>query len=179
MIAIDFDKAKARHFLDRLQNGGPIEPQEARGWTVTDALALAGACHYMVTTHASNLREAAGGGGWEGMGDKQREDTEHDWDRELEAAIGFLSHLTMLVAEEKYDASFAPRCRAVVASMGGKVTVQPVKGMPGIKGTGGKRAGSAPAAGGQKGALFKYAAKKADEAGEAKPKRPVGRPRKA
>ncbi len=54
-IGISFDKAKAKVFLDCLANGKPVPPQDPRGWTVYDMLALAGACYFAGMSHGPAL----------------------------------------------------------------------------------------------------------------------------
>jgi hypothetical protein len=54
-IGIKFDKAKAGHFLDSITNGKPVLPQDPRGWSGADLLALAGACHFAAMSHGPAL----------------------------------------------------------------------------------------------------------------------------
>ena len=123
MIGINFDKQKAESLIDSLQNGKTIEGIK----TVDDMLALAGACHFVVMSHGPQIWKQ--GNPPQSEYQEHREADEQNLFEDLNAAIEFYSHLTMLTCDGEYDANHEPTCRAAVGIDGdGKRQVLPLEG---------------------------------------------------
>ena len=62
-----------------------------------------------------------------------REAVEETFDHDLHAAIGLYGHLTMLVADSRFDDGYAPHVVALVSQEGDlKQSLVPVKGVKGF-----------------------------------------------
>jgi hypothetical protein len=51
MIAIQFEKSRAEHFIQSIKHGEPIQPPKIGQWSNADMLALAGALHAAALHH--------------------------------------------------------------------------------------------------------------------------------
>jgi hypothetical protein len=122
-IAINFDKNKAKHFIDALAAGKSITGVQ----TVDDILALAGACFFMAMSQGPALQQAVD---WSKVGSEQQGSRDEDtFISDIHAAIEYYAQLTLLVADGEYDEDFEPRHRAIVMLDEGNKTVIPIEGM--------------------------------------------------
>jgi hypothetical protein len=126
MIAIQFDKSRAEHFLDALAHGKPITPGDGRGWTQFDMLMLAGACHFAALSHGPMAFH------YHGV-PASAEHREADWNTfqgDLLGVINFYSQLTTAVKDGKYDADFEPQVRGILRCKidGIEIEVSPAAG---------------------------------------------------
>jgi hypothetical protein len=115
MIAIRFEKTRAEHYLDSLQNGLAIQPPDGPGWTVHEMLALAGACYFAAMSHGPPLQKNT-----DSLHHEHREMVEEEFYGDLHAAIEFNSQLSMMVKDGDYDAQCGPVCTALVENRDGQ-----------------------------------------------------------
>jgi hypothetical protein len=118
MINFRFDKATAQRLLDALANGNRIAPTSADGWTRDEMLMLAGVLFHGAMSHGPLVVPG-------------EDASDQEFFQDLNDAIEFYSKLTMLVADDEYDASgFAPSCSAVIQRQRGAKTIAKAVGMP-------------------------------------------------
>jgi hypothetical protein len=116
-IPVLFDRSKTERFLDCLANGKPIRPPSGSGWTVHDVLALAGACRFVASTHEPSiyltppLQPTLPGSDPEHAGA-----VEESFGADLDATIGWYSHVSRMVQDGEYDQRFEPRHQALVSA---------------------------------------------------------------
>lgn len=104
MIAVALDKAKAECFLDCIENGKPIPPQDVgAGWTVDDLLMLAGAIRFTVLSRGQSP--------------------------DIRAVVEWFSELAGQIKDGKYDAEFEPHLEALVTSEGATKVVHVTQGL--------------------------------------------------
>ncbi len=121
-IAINFDKAKAQHYIECLRTGKPI----AGAQSPDDHLALAGACFFMAMSEGSQLQQAVD---WSKLAPRFQQDTDENFIPDIHNAIEYYAQLTLLVVGEEYDDTFDPTHHAIVVMDKGKKTVIPLDGM--------------------------------------------------
>jgi len=123
-IAINFDKKKAERYIQALTDGKPIDAAR----NVDDILALAGACFFAAMSQAPALQKAVDWSELDRQPPEEDDEEEDTFFADLHAAIEYYGQLTMLVASGEYDASFDPKCRAIVTIENGEKTVHPIEG---------------------------------------------------
>ncbi|MEI8374618.1 MAG: hypothetical protein WCJ35_17470 [Planctomycetota bacterium] len=113
---MNFQKERGEYLLDCIANGKAIEPPEC-GWTINAMLAVAGACHFAALSHGPIVAKAMGIDVSK-LPTEYQEAHEETLFADLQAAIGFYSHLTMLVKEGTYHEQFEPSLPVVVRQTG-------------------------------------------------------------
>jgi hypothetical protein len=123
MIAIQFDKTRAEHFIDCLKNGKDIKCKP-EGWTQVDMLGLAGALFAAAISQGAPLHQDI-----EELMSRpfeHREMIEEEFTADLRGAIEFYSMLTFKVMDHEFDAQFEPSVTALVEGSTGDVA--PLRG---------------------------------------------------
>lgn len=127
MIAINFFKRQAEHFLESLHNGKPIEPMGK--WDTDKVLSLAGACLYAVAKHGPKddlLRKSKGIETHRNP--EQQEARVLDHHRELDAALHLYHDLAAAVDLGQYDRQFEQEVGAILELKDAKIQMRPVLG---------------------------------------------------
>lgn len=127
MIPITFSKARAEYLIDCVRNGKPIE-SEGKEWSLFDMVATAGALYFTASSHGPLMH---GGVSWENLSRERQEAIERQFFEDLSAAIEYCGRLTMMVADQNFDAQFEATVKATIEVDSNTTTVQPhMKVMP-------------------------------------------------
>ena len=134
MIIAIFEKERAEHFIDALNNGKPIQSPEG-GWHGADMLALAGALYAAAYSQGPDAFRYAGRE-IEHMNAEQQEACLAGFGLGLHHVIEFCQHLTCLVLDGGFDALYEPYVEASLdIDQDGKLETRPVDGFrspPGV-----------------------------------------------
>ena len=112
---IRFSKAKAQQMIEALNEGKPIEPPSAAGWTGFDMIALAGACFFVCGSQGPQLHSGQDFDTSK-LGDEQREATDQTLLNELHASFDWHAARVREVVDGLYDEKFEPDHKVVIAS---------------------------------------------------------------
>lgn len=137
MMPVHFGKPFAKHLLDAVQTGQPIQPPKG-GWTGNNMLTLAGMLYAVIFSQGPPAHQAAGLGEarFKQLHPEHREATEENFNADIHNAIDFLSMLTFKVIEGEYDEHFEDTLKAVTYFKDGngkKPCVYPVTGFKDYK----------------------------------------------
>ena len=121
MIPITFNKARAEYLIDCVRHGKPIEP-EGKEWSLFDMLATAGALHFAASSHGPLMHK---GVSWADLSRERQEAIEGQFFEDLWAAIEYCGKLTMMVADQKFDAQYEATVKATIEVDTSTTTVQP------------------------------------------------------
>jgi hypothetical protein len=123
MIAIQFDKTRAEHFIDCLKNGKDIKCKPG-GWTQIDMLGLARALFAAAFSQSAPLHQDVEK--LMSRPSEHREMIEEQFRADLLRAIEFYSMLTFKVMDHEFDAQFEPSVTALIE--GSSNNFEPVTG---------------------------------------------------
>ncbi|MBK8913682.1 MAG: hypothetical protein IPM64_03610 [Phycisphaerales bacterium] len=116
-ISIEFDRERARSFVDALNNGTALKAPEG-GWSESDLLGLAGACFCLATAQGP-------------PGLDENDEDEEAWTRffdEMHAAVEWCADRTLDVVAGEYDQQFEPRHTAVLSIEDDTLNIHPESG---------------------------------------------------
>jgi hypothetical protein len=135
MIAVHFSKKHAEAVLDAIKNGKPLPAPEG-GWTGGAMLSVAGMLYAAVFSQGPQAHPAAGiTAAMEKVMHKEKQEAiEKTFHRDIHDGIEFLSQLTFLVIDRKYDEQCSPEVAAIVyETENGDKRAKPAKGFKGHK----------------------------------------------
>ena len=121
---VNFNKARAEHFLDCLANGKDIKSPEG-GWSRFEMLNLAGACLFGVKSQGPVTHD---GVEWSDIHGERREAIEESFEADIHGAIEFAGLLTQRVRDGEYDQHCDRECKAITWIEGDERKIRPVEG---------------------------------------------------
>ena len=121
---VNFNKARAEHFLDCLANGKDIKAPEG-GWSRFEMVNLAGACFFGVMSQGPIAHP---GVDWTDIHGERREAIEENFFVDIHGAIEFANVLMQQVRDDEYDQHCEPECKAITWMGGEEWKMRPIEG---------------------------------------------------